>query len=195
MLKKKRFEKCARTLCLNSPTELQDMEGILCTILSNCIQHPEERQYYCLKMNNKMFRTRVLLRKGGLEFLKAVGFCVVDSSRLPEFAMMAHRPTDDSQCLVLSEILCIGSTQAAHLEKCFTWLKNTVETSLEMAQSWLSSDDTVGASNVDDNDRPCAEYVIQIKLPTGETALGGFMHYDVLASIRSFASCYFNVEW
>jgi hypothetical protein len=182
--KKKLFEKCARKLCLNPPDALLDLQDILQKIITNCIEHPGEKQFFRMKMTSKALKSRVLSREGGLEFLRAVGFCIVNNAdNIPD----QFQVDEDLHFLTLDEIHSPGATSRDHLEKCLRWLSTTVETSLEMFEA-RKSDGASTAAGI----TSCASNIVQILLPTGEHSEGGFMPYDTLANIRSFDCCFFN---
>jgi hypothetical protein len=179
MLRKKQFETCARKLCLNSPEALLDLQAILQTIVTNCLEHPDEKQYFKLKMSNKALRARVLSREGGLEFLKVVGFRCVNTAELGSSPDMV-----EGLLMLLLEPGADELPDSSHLDKCLRWLQSTVETCIEMYGSHESGSGSSQSS--------CCAYTIQLRLPTGDTIVGGFMPYDTLRDVKSFAECYFH---
>jgi hypothetical protein len=80
------WEKCARTLSLNTESDLIQLYDLLQTLCKNVILNPSEKKYRIVKLSNKGIQDRLVNRKGGLEFLNAVGFQtkVVDGSKVLE---------------------------------------------------------------------------------------------------------------
>ncbi len=83
------WEKCARTLSLNTKKELFDLSELLQILCKNVILNPSEKKYRIVKLSNKGIQERLVNRKGGLEFLNAVGFQtkVLDRSKVLELVV------------------------------------------------------------------------------------------------------------
>lgn len=158
------WEKCARLLPLNSITELLDLQEILIKIVENIIKDPSEIKYRELKCSNKTMQTRVLNRKGGCEFLTALGFTLV--VRLDQ-KMFLLEPTDEED---LVSFLLEG----------ISWLTETVHVFIERAQK----------RSVGENDQ-CAECILQLRLPTGQSVQGGFHKNEKMSEVLGYACCYF----
>ena len=81
------WEKCARTLSLNTRDDLIDLVKLLETLCRNIVDNPAEPKVRSIKLNNKTLEKRLLGRKGGIEFLAAIGFktVVVDAVRTMEY--------------------------------------------------------------------------------------------------------------
>lgn len=115
------WEKCARTLSLNTREELVDLRDLLHTLCGNIISNPSDNKYRTIKLNNKTLEKRLLNRKGGLEFLTAAGFktIVVDAIRCLQ---LLHE--EDEIAIKLVEI-----------DDALDWLGDTVDTCLAIANS------------------------------------------------------------
>lgn len=100
--------KCARMLALNSPTELDELEDTLNKIVKNISENPSEAKYRELKTTNKTISSKVLSRKGGVEFLMAVGFFPVTRG--------------DQKLLVLEADSSLEALQM-NLEEATLWLR------------------------------------------------------------------------
>eukprot|EP01041_Mallomonas_annulata_P003362 gene3362-6656_t len=158
------WEKCARILALSTYVELLDLQDILQKILINIKSNPSDMKYRELKASNKSIQTRVLSRKGGLEFLNAVGFKSTNAS--------------DQKILVLEmdEVIDIEPL----VDNAITWLNDVVKSCYEMV--------TVSGRTLTDT---CAQCIIQLRLPTGQSVQGGFLLDDILLDVLNFGKCFF----
>lgn len=119
------WEKSARTLSLNTRDDLIDLVKLLNTLCRNIVANPAEPKYRSIKLNNKALEIRLLGRKGGLEFLAAIGFktVVVDAVRTMEY------PCDEYSTLITA-----GRLDA--IEDGLSWLDYTVDCCIGMADAF-----------------------------------------------------------
>ena len=113
------WEKCARTISLNTRSEIFDLSNLLGTICLNITSHPIDPKYRIIKLNNKIIQDRLLSRKGGLEFLDAIGFkaVVVDAFRTLQL-----------------DVSDVGNNEKmAEIADSLTWLTSTIDTCVQMA--------------------------------------------------------------
>ena len=115
------WEKCARTLSLNTREELLDLRVLLQTLCSNIVSNPGDNKYRTIKLNNKTLEKRLLNRKGGLEFLAAAGFktIVIDAIRCLQ---LLHEEEEIAIKLV-------------EIDDALDWLGDTVDICLAIANS------------------------------------------------------------
>jgi hypothetical protein len=161
------WQRCARKLPLNTEPQLSMLTSTLHLILQNCLSNPTDLKYFKIKVSGKTFQTKIAVIEGGIDFLCAVGFIsdMIDNEkylRLPEF-------------------------DQDHLEQSVTWLLDTVSTCLEMKQNHCHNKDIKTTDEL-----PCAECFIQIKFPNNTSTTGGFLRYETIHSLHSFACCYFQ---
>ena len=157
------WQRCARKLALNTPSQLSSLGSTIQMIIQNCLDNPTDQKYFKIKTSGKTFQTKISTFEGGTDFLIACGFTTV--------------VIDDEKYFQLLEF------DKEHLDLCMSWLLNTISTCHEMRQR----------HKVAPNDNaPCAECTIQIRLPNNTTAIGGFMRNDTIRDVLSFASCYFQ---
>jgi hypothetical protein len=102
-----------------SQTELLDLKDIILTLCRNISLHPEDQKFRIIKQSNKVVQQRIVPRKGGLEFLGAIGFIVeiIDGQKVLHFEGTDLSPADVS----------------AVIEDGLAWLESTIETCLLMA--------------------------------------------------------------
>lgn len=165
------WEKCARLFLLNSPAQLRDLSALLEQVLTNILTNRDEEKFRVVKTSNKTINSRIISRNGGLEFLLAAGFVAQADESGGKILKFAENALDvDAHQPLLSAV---------------EWLKNTVSSCVDLHASKVA---------VTDDDAPCCECVIQLRLPTGATASGGFMRGDTLQDVRDFAACYFHPD-
>lgn len=112
-----------------------------------------------------MISSRVVSRKGGVAFLEAVGFKSTSGI--------------EQKSLTLDESYCGGLLEQT-INDSIHWLSEIVQTCQEMIGS-------LGRKA----DEPCAPYIVQIRLPTGQSVQGGFTADDELEDLVCFARCFF----
>ena len=66
--------------------------------------------------------------------------------------------------------------------------------SIEVALSWLDNTVKTCKSFCLSDQRQCAECIVQVRLPTGNSVNGGFLRSETLRDVRDFAACYFISE-
>lgn len=113
------WERCARRLPLNNPENLADLQQILNSILTKCLNNPDDPKYFNLKLESKLLQSRVVSREGGLDFLLATGFKSVVK--------------DDEKFLSLL------SPNMDDIESAIAWLQDTANTCYSMAASHRNS--------------------------------------------------------
>ena len=118
------WEKCARTLSLNTRDDLIDLVKLLETLCRNIVANPAEPKYRSFKLNNKALEKRLLGRKGGIEFLAAIGFktLVVDTVRTMEF------PCDEYSTF-------ITAARLVAIDDGLSWLAYTADCCIGMADT------------------------------------------------------------
>lgn len=79
------------------------------------------------------------------------------------------------------KLLCLESVDDAALDENLKWLLDNVPMCCRMAIDRGSADTD-----------PCADCIVQIKLPTGSSVSGGFMMEEPVQAVQSFASCFFT---
>jgi hypothetical protein len=101
---------------------LIDLQDILNTICKNIVNNPFEPKYQTIKLSNKTVQQRIVQRKGGLEFLGAVGFIVevLDGQKVLQF---------DTEGLTEETIPVV-------IEDGLNWLNATIETCISMAEMY-----------------------------------------------------------
>ena len=161
------YHRCGRMLPTNTLKDLQDLQVLCHTICSNIISNPNEIKYQQLKISNKLLQTRLMPRKGGIEFLLAIGF----ETRTIDFQKVLVLRSDESDCIV-------------NIKDGLAWLDETINTCITMSQSHQNHQ----------SDRPCAGCVIQIRLSTGVSVTGGFAPNDTLHSVLEFVRCFYMMD-
>ena len=171
------FLRCSRYLLLNNPEDLTDLQQTLATIVGNIVDNPTEAKFRSLRLSNKLVQNKIATRKGGFEFLNAAGFemAVNDGGekvmRLPE------------------------SVEVASLQLALSWLNDNVATCLQYAAARsFPSSSFAAVSAAAAKASPCAECTIQIKLPTGTSAAGGFARNEPVSAVLDFAKTFFALE-
>lgn len=183
------FLKCARFLLLNSPADLLDLQQVLVSIVTNILDHPGESKYRSIKLSNKLVQAKIAKRKGGYEFLNGLGFDVLtgkDGDKVLYLGNEGDAPGSDE---VLSPVT------RHHLEQALQWLSANVQICLEYSRiQQPSKASSAYASAL--SERPCAECIIQIKLPlsVGTSIAGGFGRTEKLSDVVRFAKCFFTDE-
>ena len=114
------WEKCSRTILLNTKEEIFDLLDLLQRLCRNILLNPDDPKYRIIKLNNKTIQSRLLGRKGGLEFLSAVGFrtVVVDGTRTLQLDI------DDVD----------REVRLVEIEESLSWLASTVDTCVHIAE-------------------------------------------------------------
>ena len=117
------WEKCSRTILLNSKVEILDLLELLQKVCMNIISNADEIKYRIIKLNNKTIQSRLLSRQGGLEFLSAIGFrtVVIDGVRTLQLDI-----EDSDRTVKFDEI-----------EDSLNWLISTVDTCVHIAEEGL----------------------------------------------------------
>ena len=120
-------------------------------------------------MSNKSIKSRLCDRQGGIETLLALGFVVkVDESDGEKYLSLY----EEEEALNLESIDLLQSS--------LTWFNDTAR--------------SISQSAANDHD-PCAECIIQIKLPVGTSSIqGGFMSHETIAQVLTFVEQYFNED-
>lgn len=77
--------RCTRYFLLSTSNELDDLYNILQQIILNIISHPEEIKYQEIKLTNKIIKERILNRNGGIEFMQAIGFQIIQKDNIKIF--------------------------------------------------------------------------------------------------------------
>lgn len=116
------WEKCARTLSLNTTADLLDLLDLLQTLCQNIISNQEESKFRTIKLSNKTIQNRLINRKGGLEFLAAVGFLtkIVDGNKILQLDI---DESEDNQHVYLD------------IEDSLAWLNSTADTCIQMSDT------------------------------------------------------------
>ena len=158
------WQRCARKLPLNSVERLIEFQNIASTIISNCANNPQEEKYFVIKASNKTIQQKLLSNHGSTEFMVAVGFypSIVDGQKI--FSLSTDTPVQ-------------------HLTLASEWLDETVNTCLLGAES---------RSGTAGSNQPCADCIVQIRLPIGTSVTGGFFFSDTVQDVLGFVQCYFK---
>ena len=132
------WQRCARKLPLNTPVQLSTLTSTLQLIIQNCLENLSDPKYFRIKVSGKTFQSKIAPYEAGLEFLNAVGFVaeIIDHEKYLRLSI---------DIINLKE----------HLESSIAWLLQTMQTCLEMIQ----------ISNPTNDSTPCADSIIQIRLP------------------------------
>jgi hypothetical protein len=163
------WEKVCRLIAVHSKADLMDLDSIMTTLLSNIIKDPSNRKFRRLKMSNKSIKSRLCDRQGGIETLLALGFVVKVDESDGEKYLSLH---EEEEALNMERIDLLQSS--------LTWFNDTAT--------------SISQSAANDHD-PCAECIIQIKLPVGTSSIrGGFMSHESIAQVLTFAEQYFNED-
>ena len=117
------WEKCSRTILLNSKVEILDLLELLQKLCMNIISNADDLKYRTIKLNNKTIQSRLLSRKGGLEFLSAIGFRTVIIDGVKNLQLDIG---DADRTLKFDEI-----------EDSLSWLISTVNTCVHIAEASL----------------------------------------------------------
>ena len=117
------WEKCSRTILLNSKVEILDLLELLQKLCMNIISNADDLKYRTIKLNNKTIQNRLLSRKGGLEFLSAIGFRTVIIDGVKNLQLDIG---DADRTLKFDEI-----------EDSLSWLISTVNTCVHIAEASL----------------------------------------------------------
>lgn len=157
-------------LSVNSRGELFDLVDILTMIVRNILSHPSDVKYRVIKLTNKVIQSRLVGRKGGIEFLSAAGFIAktLDAQKVLE---LVGGDGDHS------------AAEMTELEESLSWLTSTVDTCNKMAD--VSK--RLPAES-------CASVVVQLRFPTGQTVVGGFTRTDHARDVLSFACCFYHAD-
>lgn len=106
------WEKCARLLLLNNATEIVDFVETIEKIINNIMLNPDEDKFKVLKAANKLVKTKILDRSGGMEFLFAIGF-------------VSETDTEGAKLLKLTDTNLLASG--------LEWLRNTATVCYDFA--------------------------------------------------------------
>ena len=155
-------QRCARKLPLNAESQLNVLGSTLQLIIQNCLSNSSDPKYFKIKVSGTTFKSKIAAYEGGVEFLLAVGFI----SDIIENEKYLRLPEFDKE----------------HLETSIAWLLNSISTCLEMKQTYSNNK----------TDTPCADCIIQIRLPNNTTTTAGFLRFETIRSVQSFSSCYFQ---
>ena len=115
--------------------------------------------------------------EGGIEFLVANGFEA-------EMTSTSTNSSSSSSISGIEKVLHLKHSNSESLRNGIVWLNETVSTCIQMKMSRNVSSES-----------QCAECQIQIKLPNSSVVSGGFMKYDLLRDVHSYALCYFQDGW
>lgn len=115
------WEKCARTISLNTREDIFDLMNLLQTLCLNILRDSEEPKYRIIKLNNKTIEDRLVNRKGGLEFLTAAGFKTVVVDAIRTMQLEIDEPN--------------SAVQLVELDEALAWLTYTVDTCIQMADA------------------------------------------------------------
>lgn len=72
------WEKCTRHMLLWSEDELDSFLHIIQKVSDNITSHPEDTKYQKLKFNNRLVNEKINARTGGVDFMLAMGFDVIE---------------------------------------------------------------------------------------------------------------------
>jgi hypothetical protein len=132
-------------LAANTKADLLDLHALLTTLLTNVMEHPSDAKYRLIKLNNKAIQSRLVGRKGGVEFLQAAGFVT--------------KTVDGIKVLVLdvddSGAASVHARVAAEAEDALAWLQTQVAACVQMAEARQAR----GAADT------CAECIVQVMHP------------------------------
>lgn len=183
------FIKCARFLLLNSPADLLDLQQVLVSIVTNILDHPGESKYRSIKLSNKLVQAKIAKRKGGYEFLNGLGFDVLTGKDGDKVLYLGNEGDAAASDEVLSAVT------RHHLEQALQWLSANVQICLEYSRIQQPSNASSAYASAL-SERPCAECIIQIKLPlsVGTSIAGGFGRTEKLSDVVRFAKCFFTDE-
>ena len=165
----KPWERSARLLQCNTRADLFDVLDLLSTICKNILDSPQESKYRVIKLTNKAIQSRLVGRKGGIEFLTAAGFVT--------------KTVDNLKVLQLEMIPGEENEQMTELEESLSWLRTTIDTCIKMADTHQRQPH-----------ESCAEGMVQLRFPTGLTVIGGFARNDRIRDVLSFACCFYHVD-
>lgn len=188
------LERSSRYLMLNSPKDIEDLQQVLTTIVTNIVSNPIDPRFRVLKLNNKLVQTKIAHRKGGFEFLQGLGFESVEREGERTLVLTGD---GSAWSVKIGESVPLSAEVTAHLLAMLDWLNDNVAVCLEYAAarsfpsgSFASVSPAAAASAV------CAECVIQLKLPisSGVCVEGGFGSTEPVSSLAAFARAHFTAE-
>jgi hypothetical protein len=163
------WEKVARLLAVNTRPDLNELSKTVERIIVNLLENPSEDKYRRIKTTNAVMKARVMSKNGALELLTGLGFNPgVDDSGEKFFEFPQLDPNMSKSTIAVTS-----------LKENLDWLKETVETIAQQAANESSA---------------CAEYVVQIRLPTGAKVSGGFTRNESILAVESFARTYFEKD-
>lgn len=190
-------------LAANTKTDLFDLLELLTTLLTNVKDHSADAKYRLIKLNNKAIQSRLVGRKGGVEFLQAAGFVAktVDGTKVLQL------DGDDAGLLGSPNV-------AAEAEDALAWLQAQADTCIQMAdvpRGPRGAADTCAECIVQVNNLSCRltawlvvkaaaspltspPPTLQLRFPTGATAVGGFARTDRVSDVLSFACCFYHAD-
>jgi hypothetical protein len=174
------FHRSARSLPLNSVDDLLNLKELLLKLCQNIINNPTEEKFHSIKLSNKSIQNRLINRKGGVEFLAAIGF--VSIFKDGEKYLSVYENNDEN---------VDNKINIKIIEDGIIWLNETVETCLLMSNITANSKNLAQSKSII---KPCAECIIQIRLSTGQAVIGGFMREDKVSDVLSFAQTFFKAE-
>lgn len=174
------FHRSARSLPLNSVDDLLNLQELLLKLCQNIIDNPIEIKFHSIKLSNKSIQNRLINRKGGIEFLAAIGFISITKDGEKYLSLYENNGGNVDNTINIKKI-----------EDGVIWLNETVETCLLMSNITANSKNLAQSKNVI---TPCAECIIQIRLSTGQSVIGGFMREDKVIDVLSFAQTFFKAD-
>jgi len=183
------WEKCTRLLLLNCPADLILISEKACTLISNIIKNPNEERFRTVKCSNKILQQQFFSKYGGLEYLLCAGFVLSnqDESNQKILTLVPRSSAENIKKIMKTNVIPeLTDYDIEDLRESMVWLETTVQDCLNLRVSRISK-----SVELSDND-PCAECLVQIRLPTGSTVTGGFMGNDLLLDIKSFARSFFT---
>lgn len=180
------WEKCARLLLVNSPNDLSIIKLTADTLILNIINNPTEVRYRTLNCANKNLSEKLLSKSGGVEYLLCVGFSVLideaTDSKLLRFSKRIYSTKKDRFEAPLSD------REIVDLRESLEWMNSTISDCMTLWNMRKSLNPKISEED------PCAECILQIKLPTGTSVSGGFLSTDKLLDVQLFAKAFFNPE-
>lgn len=187
------FIKSARYLLLNSPDDLTDLQSVLTTIVQNILSNPSDSKYRFIKLSNKIVQNKIINRKGGIEFLGGAGFDIItkDGEKALFLSPNEREYNKDSNL----DNSSLTTSVVNHLIQSLQWLNDNVVICLEYAalRSFPSSS-FASISTAAAKASPCAECIIQIKLPLANatSVSGGFGKSEPVEQVAAFAQSFFT---
>ncbi len=167
------WEKVARLLATNTKCDLDELTEVIQKIGRNIVDDPGEMKFRRLKASNKTIKVKILEKNGGMELLTCLGFVArVDEAGERYLELL---PQKEDSTGGEPTIFSVDDSLQANL----SWLQTTAETISQQA--------------VHDGS-PCAEFILQIRLPTGTKVIGGFLKDETIMAVVSFVKTFFSED-